>query len=131
MLDAGHNPDGVATLLDHLNDACPGPYDLLFGAVGDKNVPEMLPPLAKRAQHITLTRPPSHRSGDPHDWLPLVPGSKVQVVVDPVEAVGVALEALPEGGGVLVMTGSIYLLGDVRREVRRRFGRPAATVPGG
>ena len=133
LLDAGHNPAGVATLLEHLDEAAPGPYDLLFGAVGDKNVGDMLPPLAKRARRVTLTRPPSHRSGDPHDWLPLVTDSDdcpVQVVVDPVEAVGVALDALPDGG-VLVMTGSIYLLGDVRREVRRRFGRPAATVPGG
>lgn len=133
LLDAGHNPAGVATLLDHLNDAAPGPYDLLFGAVGDKNVGDMLPPLALRARRVTLTRPPSHRSGDPNDWLPLVANSEdrpVRVVVDPVEAVGTALDGLPDDG-VLVMTGSIYLLGDVRREVRHRFGRPAATVPGG
>ena len=133
LLDAGHNPAGVATLLEHLSDAAPGSYDLLFGAVGDKNVPDMLPSLVKGARRVMLTRPPSHRAGDPHDWLPLVPDSDdrpVRVVVDPVDAVGAALEALPDGG-VLVMTGSIYLLGDVRREVRRRFGRPAATVPGG
>ncbi|MDA8015920.1 MAG: bifunctional folylpolyglutamate synthase/dihydrofolate synthase [Thermoanaerobaculia bacterium] len=131
LLDAGHNPAGVETLLHHLNEVSPGPYDLFFGAVGDKNVGGMLPPLARGARHVTLTRPPSHRSGDPHDWLHLVPdapGRQARVVVDPVEAVDVALEALP-AGGVLVMTGSIYLLGDVRREIRRRYGRPAATVP--
>lgn len=135
LLDAGHNPDGIASLLDHLREtglltgAAPA-YDLLFGAVGDKNVSGMLPPLAAGARRVTLTRPPSHRSGDPHDWLSLVPDCDAEVVVDPVKAVGVVLDALPDAG-VLVMTGSIYLLGDVRREIRRRFGKPEATVPGG
>lgn len=133
LLDAGHNPAGITTLLEHLDEELneDDEMHLLFGVVGDKSVPEMLPPLAQRARRIVLSRPPSHRAGDPADWLAHVEGhGDVEVIEDPADALGHTLGRLP-AGGVLVATGSIYLLGEVRRELRRLTGVPAATVPGG
>ncbi|HEX6864934.1 MAG TPA: Mur ligase family protein, partial [Thermoanaerobaculia bacterium] len=49
LLDAAHNPEGAAALADFLE----GPFDLLFGALADKDVARMLPPLAARARRVT------------------------------------------------------------------------------
>lgn len=131
LLDVGHNAAGAAAVADYVARGTAGDertVDLLFGAVGDKAIEKMLPTLAARAQRVTLTRPESSRAGDPHDWLPMLePGTDVRVVVDPSDALEQALAQL-EPRRALVVTGSIFLVGALRRRLRERFGVPAATT---
>jgi dihydrofolate synthase/folylpolyglutamate synthase len=121
LLDAAHNADGAAVLARFL-DRLASPADLLFGVLADKDYGEMLPRLAARARRIVLTRPASPRAMDPADLLPLLAGREnVEVEPDP----GRALDrALALHGEVLVACGSIYLVGEVRRGLRERFGVP-------
>lgn len=126
LIDAAHNPDGAAALADYLEGA--GPYDLLFGALGDKVVDRMLPLLARGARRIVLTRPPSPRAVDPRDWLELAaaaaPGAAITVVDEPAAALQAALDGAGDGaaGRPLVAGGSIYLIGELRRRLREDHG---------
>ncbi len=121
-LDAAHNPAAAAALADWMR-YLPEPPDLLFGAMGDKAVESMLPALAALAGRVFLTRPPGRRAADPRDFLALISGDEVVVEPDP----GRALDAALAGdGGRLLVCGSIYLVGEVRGLLRRRFGVPPA-----
>jgi dihydrofolate synthase/folylpolyglutamate synthase len=111
LLDAAHNPDGCAALarfLDRLGE----PFDLLFGALADKEVERMLPPLAARARRIVLTRPESERALAPERLVALAAGNaNVRVVERPADALAAALENRPT---LLVACGSLFLLGALR-----------------
>jgi dihydrofolate synthase / folylpolyglutamate synthase len=116
LLDAAHNPEGAAALAEFLDE----PFDLLFGALGDKDVADMLGPLARRARRIVLTTPASDRARPPEDLAALLPGRKVEVVPD----LGQALDRALQPGVKLVACGSIYLIGEVRKRLREKFGVP-------
>ena len=84
----------------------------------------MLPPLAAPAHRVLLTRPPSPRAADPVDLVTLLPaGIDLEIEVDPARALTAALDGESE---LVVVCGSIFLVGEVRTELRRRFGVPAA-----
>ncbi len=120
LLDAAHNPEGATALAEFLDQAS-GPVDLLFGALGDKDAADMLGPLAKRARRIVLTTPASDRARPPEDLAALLPGrDEVEIVPD----LGQALERALRPGARLVVCGSIYLIGEVRKRLRERFGVP-------
>lgn len=121
LLDAAHNAEGAAVLSGFLT-RLPGPVVLLFGALEDKNVPGMLGRLAPRSERVILTTPASPRARRPEELAVLLSGrTGVEVVPDLSEALDRALES----SGVLVACGSIYLIGEVRRGLRERFGVPA------
>ena len=117
LLDAAHNPEGAGVLAEYLE----GPVDLLFGALGDKDVSEMLVPLAEKARKVILTTPASDRARPPEELAALLPGREgVEVVPD----LGEALDRALQPGVNLVVCGSIYLIGEVRKRLRERFGVP-------
>jgi dihydrofolate synthase/folylpolyglutamate synthase len=120
LIDAAHNPDGAEALAAYLEELG-RPFDLLFGALGDKAVDKMLPLLARGASRVTLTRPPSPRAVDPRGWIGLLPGRKPSAVSD--EPATALAHALGEAGGrPLVICGSIYLIGGLRRILRESYG---------
>jgi dihydrofolate synthase/folylpolyglutamate synthase len=119
LLDAAHNPEGAAALAGFL-DQVPGAIDLLFGALADKDAADMLAPLAKRARRIVLTTPASDRARSPEELAALLPGREVEVVPD----LGQALQRALQPGARLVVCGSIYLIGEVRKRLREKFGVP-------
>jgi len=110
LLDAAHNAAGAAVLAAFLDRI--GPVDLLFGVLADKDYRDMLAVLSPRARHIVLTAPPNPRAKDPAELAPLL-GDRWDVIVEPDPAR--ALErALALGGEILVVCGSIYLVGEIR-----------------
>ena len=121
LLDAAHNPEGAGVLAEYLE----GPVDLLFGVLGDKDVTEMLVPLAAKARKVILTTPASDRARSPEELAALLPGREgVEVVPD----LGEALDQALQPGVDLVVCGSIYLIGEVRKRLRERFGVPEPAV---
>lgn len=125
LLDAAHNAEGAAVLADFLSQL-PGKADLLFGVLTDKNASEMIGPLAPLVDRIVLTAPPSERARQPEEVAALLPGRVVEVAHE----LGGALERALVPGNTLVACGSIFLVGEVRKRLRERFGVPAsATEP--
>lgn len=120
LIDAAHNPDGAEALAAYLEELG-RPFDLLFGALGDKAVEKMLPRLASGASRVTLTRPPSPRAVDPRVWESLLPARMPSAVSD--EPATALRHALGEAAGrPLVICGSIYLIGELRRILREDYG---------
>ncbi|HWM93474.1 MAG TPA: folylpolyglutamate synthase/dihydrofolate synthase family protein [Thermoanaerobaculia bacterium] len=120
LLDAAHNPEGTAALARFL-EGFPEPFDLLFGALGDKDAAEMLGSLAPRVRKIFLTRPESDRAREPKELAALLPGrGDVEVPSNLERALA---KGLPLNARLLVC-GSIYLAGEVRKKLRERFGIP-------
>jgi dihydrofolate synthase / folylpolyglutamate synthase len=124
LLDAAHNPAGAAALARALGERA-APYGLLFGCFADKEAGAMLPPLAARAGWVCLTRAPGPRAAAPSElgsFLERAP----EIEEDLERALSRALAA--NAGRLLVVTGSIYLLGLVRGRLRERFGVPVPAV---
>jgi dihydrofolate synthase/folylpolyglutamate synthase len=116
IVDAAHNPDGCAALgrfLDRLGRR----FVLLFGALADKRVEEMLPPLAERAVAVVLTRPSTPRAREPRELLALVPDALIGREID--AALDLAIRrAQALRSDLVVACGSIYLVGDVRTKAQ-------------
>jgi dihydrofolate synthase/folylpolyglutamate synthase len=112
LLDGAHNPDGCAALAAFL-DRLGRPFTLLFGALADKALDGMLPPLAARATRVILTRPDSLRAADPEELrCRLGPrAAAAEVEPDPGRALERAVASAP---GLVVACGSLYLVGPLR-----------------
>ena len=112
LLDAAHNTAGAAVLAEFL-DRLEHPADLLFGVLADKDYADMLALLVPHARNIVLTTPPSPRAKDPAELASLL-GTRDGVLVeaDPTRALE---RALALGSEILVVCGSIYLVGEIRK----------------
>ena len=125
LLDAAHNPAGVAALTAFL-DAQGDPFDLLFGVLGDKQADEMLLPLASRARQVVLTQPSSPRARPAAELAALLTARPhVHAEPDPARALDLAL-ATPSS--LLVACGSIVLIGELRTALRQRFNLPPSAA---
>src|SRR6185295_3295918 len=121
LLDAAHNAAGAAVLAQFL-DRLGRPVDLLFGVLADKDYGEMLALLSLRAERIVLTAPPSPRAKDPAELAALLGGREgVFIEPDPDRALD---RALALAGEILVVCGSIYLVGEIRTRLRQRLPLP-------
>jgi dihydrofolate synthase/folylpolyglutamate synthase len=122
IFDGAHNPAGVEVVTDFL-ERLGRPVDLLFGALADKDVGRMLPPLAALAGQVTVTRAPSPRAISPVALAELIPGRPAVVEPEPEAALTRALAA---SAGPLLVCGSLYLVGALREALRRLHGVPRA-----
>jgi folylpolyglutamate synthase/dihydropteroate synthase len=85
----------------------------VFGAMRDKNVAAMIALLAPHASHLILTEPPNPRratvaalADTAQSAAPAIP---VELEPDP----GAALDRAWEHGSLVVVAGSIFLVGDL------------------
>lgn len=117
VLDAAHNPAGARALASYLHEAAPQGVTLVFGAMRDKAVREMLTALAPVARTILCATAPSPRAM-PADELAAVArdlGLSADAVPNPVDAVARACGY----GRMVVVAGSIFLIGPVRERLAR------------
>lgn len=123
LLDAAHNPGGVARLAEFLDERGER-FTLLFAALRDKELARMLPPLAARAETVVLTAAASPRSATPEELARrLAVDRPARLEADRQRALDAALGQETD---LLVICGSIYLIGEMRRSLRQRFGVPPA-----
>jgi dihydrofolate synthase/folylpolyglutamate synthase len=117
LLDAAHNPAGARALASYLEAEFPAGVTLVFGAMRDKALREMLGALLPAAAAIVCTTAPSPRAMPAAELAAVVGGlgSRAEVVPDPIEAVARACER----GKPVVVAGSIFLIGPVRKWLER------------
>ncbi len=120
VLDAAHNAAGLEALLDHFEPWKERP-DMLFGALAEKTIDAVMPRLASACEQAVLTRPPGQRAAEPERWLPFFKDRSVHTESDLEDALEMALARCDR---CLVVCGSIYLVGEVRKLLRQRFGVP-------
>ncbi|MEJ7818523.1 MAG: cyanophycin synthetase [Thermoleophilaceae bacterium] len=117
--DGAHNPAGAQALAEALPEVIGArrPAVLVASVLDDKDAAAMLEALVGLFDQIVFTRCSNPRSLSPATLESLsgrVGGPPVRTVADPGGAVGLARE-LAGVAGVVVVTGSIYLIADLAR----------------
>jgi dihydrofolate synthase / folylpolyglutamate synthase len=119
VLDVAHNPAGAWALRSALSERYDNrPLIFVFGAMRDKAISEMTEILFPLALRVIATRPENPRSASPEEIQQA--GSRTGTEIEPVAEVGAALEHARAGAGpgaVIVVTGSIYLVGEAMRHL--------------
>jgi dihydrofolate synthase/folylpolyglutamate synthase len=122
LLDGAHNPDGARALAAALAGRRPdGGVELIFGTLGDKDHRGMLAALAGSVRRLHLVAPATPRARSAEDLRSVA------------EALGLAAErydrladalrgarAAARDGALVVVAGSLYLVGEARALLRRR-----------
>jgi dihydrofolate synthase / folylpolyglutamate synthase len=120
LFDGAHNPSGAQALAGSLPDVF-GPRRPRVGVVGvleDKDAAGMLETLLPHFDRVVFTRPANPRSLSPATLVTLAEklgGPPVETVAGPRAALERAHE-LAGPDGVVLATGSIYLIADLVRE---------------
>jgi dihydrofolate synthase/folylpolyglutamate synthase len=117
LLDAAHNPDGAAALAAYLRELWPERPPLVFAAMRDKDVRGMFLALLPAVESLVLTRAVNPRSADPDVMAAIAreAAPALPIAIEPTR-LG-ALDAAWRRSRRIVVAGSIFLLGDVMREI--------------
>jgi dihydrofolate synthase/folylpolyglutamate synthase len=117
VIDVAHNPAGAWALRSALSEK----YDdrrliFVFGAMHDKAISEIAEILFPLADRVIATKPQNPRAASPEEIQQAATRTGVEIEAE--KDVGRAVErarVLASDGQVLVITGSIYLVGEVMR----------------
>ncbi|WP_169849552.1 bifunctional folylpolyglutamate synthase/dihydrofolate synthase [Corallococcus exiguus] len=126
VVDGAHNPAGVAVLLEALDSLYAGrPLHLVFGVVADKDRGPMMRALFPLAASVHLTPLETPRSLAPERYIPeaRILCSRVAAHSSLEEALaGARADAVGRPDGLVLATGSLFLVGAVKRLVDRSLG---------
>jgi dihydrofolate synthase / folylpolyglutamate synthase len=120
LFDGAHNPSGAQALAASLPDVFGSrrPRVAVVGVLDDKDAAGMLETLLPHLDRVVFTRPANPRSLSPATLVTLAEklnGPPVETVAAPQAALARARE-LAGPDGVVLATGSIYLIADLVRE---------------
>lgn len=122
VIDGAHNPSGFEALAETLlTEFGERKWTIVLGAMGDKELPEMIGNLVGIDDRVIVTAVDDPRAIAPDELAAVVSDildGEVEVIPDPHRAVVRAVELAGRDGSVLV-AGSIYLVGAVRPDFVR------------
>ncbi|MCQ2467581.1 MAG: bifunctional folylpolyglutamate synthase/dihydrofolate synthase [Clostridia bacterium] len=131
LLDGGHNPQGIKSLSDSLTKIYAGrlvnqKMRLLIGVMADKDVSHMISTLEESGISFvsvyttTVANPRSMSGSELGNRIKLVYNNLIDVLCfdDAKTAAREALTKTMDDGLPLLVTGSLYLLGEVRGELK-------------
>ncbi|MFN4039538.1 MAG: bifunctional folylpolyglutamate synthase/dihydrofolate synthase, partial [Erythrobacter sp.] len=101
-LDGGHNPSAGIAIAAHFQE----PLHLIIGMIAGKNPRAIIDPLGDRVRTLTVVPVPGH------EWHPVSAfGPSAQAAA----TIADALLGVPSDGFPILITGSLYLAGEVLR----------------
>jgi len=128
VLDVAHNPAGAWALRSALSTFYEDrPLTIIFGAMRDKAIREIADILFPLADRVIATRAKNPRAASPEEIAEL--GSHAQTEILEADSVQAALERarmLAGSRGVIVITGSIYIVGEALGLLSRKPVRQGA-----
>jgi dihydrofolate synthase/folylpolyglutamate synthase len=123
VFDVAHNPAGAWALRSTLSSAYENRLlTFVFGAMRDKAIAEMAEILFPLAEHVLATHADNPRSATPEEIREAA--ARVSAEIEDAPDVSIALErarVLAGPQGVLVITGSIYVVGEAMRVLNVRI----------
>lgn len=129
LLDGAHNPHGMGSLVRHLAGLAEKPAAVIFSCLRDKDWHATLSMLAKALPGTPFLLPAMHnsRAERTENMVPVL-AAQGEREVHTCETLGQALaESCPlAGDGFLLVTGSLYLLGDFFTLYPEALDPPAA-----
>ena len=120
VIDVAHNPAGAWALRSALSERYDGRRLIfVFGAMRDKAISEMGEILFPLADRVIVTKPQNPRAASPEEIQEAAArtGAEIEKVEDVQRAVERARE-ISDTGTIIVITGSIYLVGEVMSQIR-------------
>jgi len=123
LLDGAHNPHGVLALAATLRELLPqisgGAPTLVTAVMANHWQPQMIDPLIAALPGATFiaTSVPGSTNSFPPGRLALEWGPGARAIADPETALNVALANARNVGGLLIVCGSLYLVGYVRGQL--------------
>ena len=119
VIDVAHNPAGAWALRSALSERYEDrPLIFVFGAMRDKAISEMTEILFPLADRVIATRPENPRAASAEEVRQAA--ARTAVEIEAIENVQQAIErarTLASGTTVMVITGSIYLVGEVMQTI--------------
>src|SRR5271166_1304790 len=117
VLDVAHNPAGAWALRSTLSETFPDcEFTIVFGAMGDKAIQEMADILFPITQHVVVANIANPRAATTEQLLQA--GSRTGTAMVAEESVAAALARAGDvttADGVIVVTGSIFLVGEAMK----------------
>ena len=130
LLDSAHNPDAARLVSEELEDlkkiAGWDKVHLLFGILADKDLAGVLEPLLAQSDTLTYTKPSTDRAldiGRASDQVEKLAEASDKRDVTFMREPDKALHSLMKracGKDLIFVTGSMYLVGEIRGELRKR-----------
>lgn len=126
LLDAAHNPAGATVLASFLREHCTGrTIHLIYGSSRDKPVAQIAQLLFPYADRIVLTASRVTRSISPDDLLKAVEHHHNDLTMEPtVEAALEWVERHADRRDLIVVSGSIFLVGEAKAALEQRVAVP-------
>ncbi len=122
LFDGAHNVAGARALREYLDEFARAPVTLIFGAMRDKDLSEMAAQLFPAAERLILTEMDNARSAtrDTLAQLASQQTEEMQVTLagDVCAAIDLAMKQTPPEG-IICVTGSLNLIGEVKAALRR------------
>jgi dihydrofolate synthase / folylpolyglutamate synthase len=117
LLDGAHNPAGCESLAAYLRDSQPGRrLGLVFASMKDKPAAEMLAILCPRATDVVVTSLPVPRGESPETLLRLARAHHSSCHAEPrIEEALLRARHIAGPEGLVVVSGSLYLVGEVKK----------------
>jgi dihydrofolate synthase/folylpolyglutamate synthase len=126
VLDVAHNPAGAWALRSTLSAAYPDLREItmVFGVMRDKAMQEITEILFPIANHVIITHANNPRSASPDEIRKAASRVAASTDIEEAEDVAQALNRarrLTRPGGLVVITGSIYIVGEAMRTLGIRI----------
>ncbi len=118
LLDGAHNLSGAGALRDYLDEFIEQPITIIFGAMEGKDLSAMAAVLFPVAENIVLTQPDNSRAMTAVQLTEYLPPDLNSANIETTETVAEAVQAakaLAAADGIIVVTGSLYLVGEAKR----------------
>ena len=120
VLDVAHNPAGAWALRSTLSERYgERPLIFVFGAMKDKAIGEIAEILFPLAEHVIVTHADSPRAATTHEIAELAAHTQADIIEE--GSISAALDRamqLAGSSGVVVITGSIYVVGAALAQLR-------------
>lgn len=114
LVDGAHNPEATQALAASLAEELPGVrWEMVFGTMADKDAEAMLEPLGSLVTAVHAVAADSPRARDASE-IAAVAAASLDAPVDTHPSTAAALQAAIGSGNPVLVTGSIYLVGEAR-----------------
>ena len=116
LFDGAHNASGARVLREYLDENVDLPITMMFAAMAGKDLGEISKILFSKAERLIFVKPANPRAMETSELLEFVPAGFSRDRVHAPESVREAVRLAREfaGGGLILVTGSLYLIGEVQ-----------------
>jgi dihydrofolate synthase / folylpolyglutamate synthase len=121
LFDGAHNPAAASALRDYLDEFIKQPVVMIFGAMRDKALGEMMRTLFPKTATVILTTLDNPRAASIAELMSALPGGRAQSEILTASSVAEALQvarSITAPDGTVCITGSLHLIGEAQRPLK-------------